>query len=137
MILSFTDHLNYITSKINKNIGYFYKARHILDHKELINLYHSFIEPYITYCLPVWGGYVNLESNTNPVINILNRLKRIITFSKRTYLADKRISLFNLKQYYTLEMAKTAYTHIQCPDQSPKIYHKLMKKVTDIHNVAT
>ena len=71
---TWTDHLNYITSKINKNIGFFYKARRILDHKELINLYHSFIEPYITYCIPVWGGYVNLESTTNPVINILNKL---------------------------------------------------------------
>ena len=34
-------------------------------------------------------------------------------------------------------MAKTAYTHINCPHDSPTIYNKLMKKLTDIHNIDT
>ena len=49
------DHLSYIISKITKNIVYFYRARHILGQEQLINLYNSFVEPYITYCLPIWG----------------------------------------------------------------------------------
>ena len=31
--LDWTTHMTYITSKINKNIGYFYRARHILEKK--------------------------------------------------------------------------------------------------------
>ena len=38
--LSWTDHMNYIISKVNKNIGYFYKARSILDQKEPVSYTH-------------------------------------------------------------------------------------------------
>ena len=131
--LNWTDHLNYIVSKINKNVGYFYKARRILDQKELINLYRCFIEPYITYCLPVWGGYINIDSNNNPLNKLINRLKRIMTFSKRTHIANEKITLYTLKQYYTLEMSKTAYIHINEPDNSPPIYNKIMQRMQDKH----
>ena len=131
--LNWTDHINYITSKINKNIGYFYRARRILERQELLNLFNSFIEPYITYCLPVWGGYVNMDSKTNPITKALNRIKRIMTFSKRMHIANNKITLLNLKQYYTLEMAKTAHKHMTDPDNSPTVYHSTLTLVSDIH----
>ena len=109
---------------MNKSIGYFYKARQILDQEQMINLYKSFVEPYITYCLPIWGGYVNCKGSTNPITKTINRFKRIMTYSKRTYIADTKISLTNLYDYYTVELAKTAYKHICQPDESPTIYHK-------------
>ena len=135
--LNWTDHMLYITSKMNKSIGYFYRARAILDQKQLINLYHSFVEPYIIYCLPIWGGSINIDSKSNPITKVINRFKRIITFSKRTHTANDRISLPDLNQYYTLEVAKTVYTHITDPDNSPLIYHKTMTRVTETHNQAT
>ena len=79
------------------------------DQDEMMNLFKSFVEPYITYCLPVWRGYININSQTKPITNAIKRLKRIITFSKRTHNANNRITLQNLKQYYMLE---TAETHI-------------------------
>ena len=122
---------------MNKSIGYFYRARAILYQKQLINLYHSFVEPYIIYCLPIWGGSINIDSKSNPITKVINRFKRIITFSKRTHTANDRISLPDLNQYYTLEVAKTVYTHITDPDNSPLIYHKTMTRVTETHNQAT
>ena len=47
-----------------------------------------------------------------------------MTYSKKTYIADTKISLTNLYDYYTVELAKTAYKHISQPDESPTIYHK-------------
>ena len=135
--LTWTDHMNYIISKINKNVGYFYKARRILDQKQLINLFQSFVEPYITYCLPVWGGYINMDTDSNPLTKIINRLKRIMTFTKRTHLANNKITLQNLKQYYTLEMAKTAYYHLHEPHDSPPIYHQLLTQIQDQHRRET
>ena len=135
--LTWTDHMNYIISKINKNVGYFYKARRILDQHQLINLFQSFVEPYITYCLPVWGGYLNMDSNSNPLTKIINRLKRIMTFTKRTHLANNKITLQNLKQYYTLEMAKTAYNHLHDPENSPPIYHQLLRQIHNQHGMDT
>ena len=126
--LEWTDHQNYVISKINKNIGYLYRARRILDQKELINLYKSFIEPYITYCLPIWGNYINLDCKTNPLTKTLNRIKRIMTFSKRTHIANNRITLPNLKQYYTLEISKVAHDFIYNNDNIPLVYKEKITK---------
>ena len=120
--LNWIDHMNYILSKINKNIGYFYRARRILNENELINLFRSFVEPYITYCLHIWGGYINMACQTNPITKVINRFKRIITFSKRTHIANTKINLPSLKQYYTLEISKTVFKHISEPEHSPTIY---------------
>ena len=102
--LNWNDHMLYVCSKMNKSIGYFYKARKILDHEQLINLYKSFVEPYIIYCLPIWGGYINCNSASNPITKTINRFKRIITYSKRTHIADTKIQLSNLQEYYTVEL---------------------------------
>ena len=132
--LNWTDHMNYILSKINKNIGYFYRARRILNENELINLFRSFVEPYITYCLPVWGGYINLDSNNNPLSKVINRLKRIMTFSKRTHIADNKIKLYTLKQYYTIGIAKTIFNHNDHPEHSSSIYHTIIQQVQNTHS---
>ena len=126
--------MSHIISKINKNIGYFYRARRILDQDQLINLYNSFVEPYIIYCLPIWGGYINLDSPTNPLTKTINRIKRIMTFSKRTHIADNRITLMSLQQYYQLEMAKTAHIHLLHSESSPIIYHNVMTRIPDRHS---
>ena len=130
--LNWNDHMLYVCSKMNKTIGYFYKSRHILGQEQLINLYKTFVQPYIVYCLPVWGGYVNCDSASNPITKLINRFKRIITFSKRTHVADTKIQLTSLQQYYTLELAKTAYRHIILyTENSPAIYHRTMTESTN------
>ena len=42
-----------------------------------------------------------------------------------------KITLTDLKQHYTLEMAKTAHAHIINPDDSPTIYHNTMTRVAN------
>ena len=106
--LNWNDHMLYVCTKMNKSIGYFYKARQILDQEQMINLYKSFVEPDIPYCLPIWGGYVNCKGSTNPITKTINRFKRIMTYSKRTYIADTKISLTNLYDYYTVEFRETS-----------------------------
>ena len=54
--LSFTRHISYITNKISKAIGIIIKARKYLNKKSLVNLYHSFVFPYLTYCIEIWGN---------------------------------------------------------------------------------
>ena len=129
--LTWNDHMSYVCTKMNKNIGYFYKCRQILNQEQLINLYNSFVEPYITYCLPIWGGYVNSSSTTNPITKTINRFKRIITYSKRTHIANTKIKLSSLQDYYTIELAKTAYKHILQPERSSPIYHETMTLVAN------
>ena len=49
------EHITYIKNNISKAIGIMYKARQYLNNSSLVNLYYSYVYPYLTYCIEVWG----------------------------------------------------------------------------------
>ena len=55
--LSFTRHISYIKNKISKTMGIIIKARKYINKKCIVNLYHSFDFPYLTYCTEIWGKH--------------------------------------------------------------------------------
>ena len=54
--LKWTHHISYIKKKNSKGIGIILKARKVLKKKVLLQLYHSFVTPYLIYCLEIWGN---------------------------------------------------------------------------------
>ena len=50
------DHITYVRNKISKSIGILYKIRRFLDMNTLIQMYHSFVFPYLIYCIEIWGN---------------------------------------------------------------------------------
>ena len=53
--LNWIEHIAYVRNKISKGIGIMFKARVALDKNSLMNLYYSYIYPYLIYCIEVWG----------------------------------------------------------------------------------
>ena len=49
--LSWIQHISYVKSKISKGIGIMYKARNYVNKNALLGLYHSYIYPYLIYCI--------------------------------------------------------------------------------------
>ena len=54
--LSWKQHIIHVKSKISKGLGVICKARKYFDKSVLINLYYSFIYPYLSYGIEVWGN---------------------------------------------------------------------------------
>ena len=54
--LNFRDHISMIYNKISKTIGIFYRLKQIVPDYILLNLYYTFIYPYLLYCNVIWGG---------------------------------------------------------------------------------
>ena len=54
--LNWKDHIKYTSGKISRGIGMIIKARKYLNKESLMNLYYSFIYPYLTYCNHIWGA---------------------------------------------------------------------------------
>ena len=48
--INWSDHIKYICNKISKSIGIIKKVKSKLNKKTLVNLYYTFIYPFITYC---------------------------------------------------------------------------------------
>ena len=53
--LTWEDHIDYITLKINRGIGIIRRVRQLIPEKALLLLYQTLIDPYFRYCSTVWG----------------------------------------------------------------------------------
>ena len=53
--LKWIHHISYIKNKISKGMGIILKARKVLKRKVLLQLYHSFVIPYLIYCVEILG----------------------------------------------------------------------------------
>ena len=54
--LNWKIHTAQISSKIAKSVGIISRARQLLNAKILKQLYYSFLYPYLTYCIIIWGS---------------------------------------------------------------------------------
>jgi hypothetical protein len=76
--LNFSDHISYVCKKVSKGIGILYKARPFINHKGLMTLYNSFLLPYFSYCIHVWGGtYITC---LQPLVMLQRKAIRCICF---------------------------------------------------------
>ena len=53
--LTWKNHIEVVENKISKNIGVLYRASHLLDFKDLLKIYFSFIHIYIRYANIAWA----------------------------------------------------------------------------------
>ena len=72
-------HISYIKNKISKAMGIIIKARKYLNKKPLVNLYHSFVFPYLTYCIEIWDNASDIHLDA--LIKIQKKIVRIISNS--------------------------------------------------------
>ena len=81
--LKWKEHVSYIKSKISKCLGIFTKAKKVLHKRSLVQLYYSFMYPYLCYCIEVWGSTYN--THLTSLYNIQKRaLKIILSLPLRT-----------------------------------------------------
>ena len=54
--LTWKNHIEVVENTISKNIGVHYRASHLLDFKNLLKIYFSFIHIYISYANIAWAS---------------------------------------------------------------------------------
>ena len=84
--LKWSNHILYRKNKIAKGFGIILRARKFFNRKTLQNLYHSFIFPYLIYCVEIWGSAS--DAHLLPLILLQTKIVRVISFSP--YLAHKK-----------------------------------------------
>ena len=135
--LSWAEHKQYVRNKINRNIGILYKCRNILDKDGLVNIYNSFILPYLLYCLPVWGG--TIKSKNDIIVKVQNKCLRILLNKKRSDDAWQSVNdkILPVQELYKLEVAKYCYKHSR--QLLPKFFADSVMPIfaKNIHNVTT
>ena len=69
--LKWTHHISYIKNKISKSRGIILKARKVQKKKVLLQLYHSFVTPFLIYCLEICGNASDIH--LQPLITTQNK----------------------------------------------------------------
>ena len=98
--VSWIQHISYAKNKIAKGIGIMYKARRHLGSKSLVNLYHSYIYPYLIYCIESWGNAA--QCHLEPLFKLPKKNIRIITFSDYNAPTEPIFNNLNILPLYKL-----------------------------------
>lgn len=62
--LSWDRHIGHVKTKIARGIGIINKAKQVFNIPTLTTLYYSFIYPYLSYCIEVWGKAAAIHLNS-------------------------------------------------------------------------
>jgi hypothetical protein len=103
--LSWKKHVIHIKSKVSKGIGILSKARKYLNRSILVSLYYSFIYPYFSYCVEVWGsaGKTTLEK----LIVLQKKIVRVIAsipYRESTKKSFKSLKFLNINEIYIYKL---------------------------------
>ena len=74
--LTWHDHIDFICSKISKNLNIMVKLKQYVSTASLITIYYSLNYPYITYGCTLWGN--NYSAPLSQIVKLQNKAVRII-----------------------------------------------------------
>ena len=77
-----------------------FKARDYWNKKCLSNLYHTYIFPYLIYCIDVWGNASHCH--LLPLFLTQKKIIRLITFSKHLAHTEPTFKLLNISSLNSL-----------------------------------
>ena len=134
--LTWNNHIQVIKNKISKGIGILRKAGGILNASTLETLYYSFVYPYLTYGVEVWGSAS--DCYIDPLFKFQKRAIRILCSTH--YLAHteplfKTMNMLTLSGVYAFCVAKTMYKYVN--NHLPPIFSNMFVRARDIHSYPT
>ena len=134
--LSCADHIKSIKMKITKGTGILEKEKKYINLSTLVTLYHSFIYPYLTYCLEVWGGAGDVYLLS--LFKLQKRVVRIMTslpHRAHTESIFLDLKLLNIYQLYKQKIVLFMFKYIRgC---LPKLFNNYYIRNVDIHSHVT
>ena len=137
--LKWTHYISYIKHKISKGMGIIQKARKVLKKKVLLRLYHSFVTPYLIYCLDIWGNASDIH--LQPLITTHKTIVRIITFflsyCSHTNIIFKHLNVIPLKKkllFLRIGLQMFKYEYGQMPESLNMFF---FVKNRSVHNYNT
>ena len=80
--LSYSDHIDHISSKLSKAIGVMYRLAPNVPTSVLSSLYYALIYPHLIYCNICWGSA--FQTHLNKIFLLQKKAVRIVSRTDRT-----------------------------------------------------
>ena len=130
--LKWSAHIKYISKKIAKGIGIILKSRKVFSNETLLSLYHTFVYPYLSYCIHVWGKAYN--THLNHLIVLQNKAMRIINgVPPRTNMDNFYIemNILTVKHIFNYHIGLFMFKYVN--NMTPDVFDNFFRNVSDIH----
>lgn len=134
--LTWGEHLHYIRNKVSRGIGIIHKTRPYLNNQTLVSLYYSFVYPYISYCIEVWGAAYDVK--LLPIFKLQKKCIRTITYSEynaHSLPLFKRLHIMPLQSLYYFKIQLYMYKIFR--KEMPKVVQNIFIINSDIHDYNT
>ena len=132
--ITWIPHITYVKNKVSKGIGIMFKARNYLKRNALVNLYYSFIYPYLIYCIEEWGNAINCY--LRQLYLIQKKVIRMIAFANTPSIdIFKNLNILPLYKLVVDRIGIMMYKYAN--DLLPPALHYLYTSNSDVHNYTT
>ena len=124
--LNFRSHIDYISSKLSKNLGVLNKVKCFLPSNILLSLYHSLIQPYLNYGIEAY--FNSYRSHLNKLFVLQKNSIRAI--NKLPYLAHTSVyfhsnKILKIDDLHRLRILMYIYKTINC-NHDPHLFNQLI-----------
>ena len=134
--LDFKKQIKYTKGKVARGVGILRKCKPFVDNRIMQTLYNTFVYPYFTYCIEVWGNSV--KSYYDALITTQNRAIRLIVGAKRRtrttpIYQNLKLLKFHDVYVYCIQLLMYKYYHNLLPAVVDEMF--ILKR--DVHDVNT
>ena len=103
--LTWKNHIEVVENKISKNIGVLYRASHLLEFKNLLKIYFSFIQIYISYANIAWAS--TFKTKLQVILKKQNCAARITFHANRLDHARPLLKEMKALNVYQINLIQT------------------------------
>ena len=112
------------------------KAWNYLNKNGLVNLYYSFIYPYLTYCNHIWGS--TYKTNLQKLVILQNKVVRIISHVKSRISAEPLYDQLRIMQFLDINKYLIGrFMYKYHTGNVPTIFVSFLKQNREIHDYNT
>ena len=134
--LDWKEHISTIENKVSKSIGLLYRAKLLLNSKDLHVLYSTLVLPYLLYCIPLWGH--TYQSRLNKLVKLQKKAIRIVDkadYIEHTLPIFKKYNAMTLNDICRFSTATIMYKIMQC--DVPQKIQNMVNLVNNVHSYET
>ena len=123
--LTWTQHVNKVANKVTRSLSIMYRVKDFITRTALTTLYSSFVLPYLSYAIEVWGN--TYRSNLKRLVILQKRCIRLLCGKSKWFESSvlfrelKLLKLFDLVKMKTLLFMFRAYNK-QLPYNLQKLF---------------
>ena len=134
--LSWSQHVNNVSSSIAKGIGILYKLKRFLLEHSLLVIFNALILPYINYCNIIWGNCG--KTKLDHILLLQKKAARICT--KSSYLSHSnplfyQLKIFNIHDINVLQVATFMYKYHY--EMLPPVFDNFFLYNSNLHQYPT